>query len=123
MERMANGSGANATKMLRASQSAGERKRQAKPKQAGGMVMTGSDGTVKKLRTRVKKSRSARSGSSKENRPEHKQAWGGKNNAQTTERKKPYGNQTLSNASMKYRANKSKGAPSQEAASAAYKAE
>merc|ERR1712065_44174 len=33
-----------------------------------------------------------------------------------------YGNQTLSNASMKYRANKSKGAPSQEAASAAYKA-
>ena len=122
MERMANGSGANATKMLRASQSAGERKRQAKPKQAGGMVMTGSDGTVKKLRTRVKKSRSARSGSSKENRPEHVQAWGGKNNAQTTERKKPYGNQTLSNASMKYRANKSKGAPSQEAASAAYKA-
>jgi hypothetical protein len=45
-----------------------------------------------------------------------------KNNAQNTERKKPYGNQTLSNASMKYRANKSKGAPSQEAASAAYKA-
>ena len=58
----------------------------------------------------------------KENRPEHVQAWGGKNNAQNTERKKPYGNQTLSNASMKYRANKSKGAPTQEAASAAYKA-
>ena len=50
------------------------------------------------------------------------QAWGGKNGVQATERKKPYGNQTLSNASLKYRANKTAGAPSQEAASAAYKA-
>eukprot|EP00943_MAST-04B_sp_MAST-4B-sp1_P003713 g3713.t1 len=120
MERMANGSGANATKMLRATKSASDQTR--KPKQAGGMVMTNSDGSVKKLRTRVKKSRSAREGNSKENRPQHVQAWGGKNGVQISERKKPYGNQTLSNASMKYRANKTKGAPSQEAASAAYKA-
>jgi len=122
MERMANGSGANATRVLRSTQSAGEQKRSAKPRQAGGMVSTHADGTVQKLRTKVKKARSARGGSSKENRPQHMQAWGGKNGVQTTERKKPYGNQTLSNASLKYRANKTAGAPSQEAASAAYKA-
>ena len=106
MERMANGSGANATRVLRSTQSAGEQKRTAKPRQAGGMVSTQADGTVQKLRTKVKKARSARGGSSKENRPQHMQAWGGKNGVQATERKKPYGNQTLSNASLKYRANK-----------------
>merc|ERR1711991_1302146 len=119
---MANGSGANATRVLRSTQSAGKQKRTTKPRQAGGMVSTQADGTVQKLRTKVKKARSARGGSSKENRPQHMQAWGGKNGVQATERKKPYGNQTLSNASLKYRANKTAGAPSQEAASAAYKA-
>ena len=84
------------------------------PRQAGGMVRAKMP---KKFRTKIKNG----SGSSKENsRPAHMEAWGG--GSSVAERKKPYGDQTLSNASLKYRASKSKGRPDASASSAVYKA-
>ena len=69
---------------------------------------------AKKLREKVLRAEG------KENGVKHIEAWGGGTNV--SERKKPYGDQTLSNASLKYRESKMKGRPDDMAAAAAYKA-
>ena len=113
------GSGAEAVKAIR-STSASEPRRvesNAPPRQAGGMVhrkLPNRSKVANKLREKVLRAEG------KENGVKHIEAWGGGTNV--AERKKPYGDQTLSNASIKYRESKMKGRPDDMAAAAAYKA-